>query len=75
LVRRIDDYSEIDNFNAAGRARGAWKDVRNPIKVVSWEGRAAFVDGAGMRMLRHLDVMGPRECARPIVVGSDRAPA
>jgi site-specific recombinase XerD len=78
LLRRIDDYIEIERANAAARwqSRRGWEQVRSPVRVLEWQGRSALIDNGGTRpSRRRLDVMRPGERARLVTLAADGTPA
>lgn len=78
LLRRVDDYMEIERANAAARwrARRGWERVRDPVAVLEWQSRSALIDVGGTRpSRRRLDIIPPGERARLLVIGPDNVPA
>ena len=78
LLRRIDDYRDIERPNAVARwrARRGWERTCEPIRVLEMHGRSATIDvGGGRASRRRLDVMRPRERACLVLVGTDGMPA
>jgi site-specific recombinase XerD len=78
LLRRIDDYIAIERANAVARwrARRGWDRVRGPLYVSAWQRRSVMLSAPGtMPTRRRLDVMGPGERARLVVLTADNAPA
>jgi site-specific recombinase XerD len=78
LLRRIDDYMNIERPNAVARwrARRGWQRMRDPIRVLEMHHRSVTIDGGGGRSTRRrLDVIRPRERARLVLVGTDGVPA
>jgi site-specific recombinase XerD len=78
LLRRIDDYMEIERANSAAR----WRDhrgcerIRDPIGVLDWRDRGVVIDTGGPRPgRRRLDVMPPGERARLVFLAPDGTPA
>ncbi len=74
LLRRIDDYMEIERTNSAAR----WRDhrgceqIRDPIRVLGWRDRGVSIDSGGLRPgRRRLDVMPPGERARLVILAPD----
>ena len=78
LLRRIDDYIAIERANAVvrWRVRRGWDRVRSPLYVSAWQGRSVMLGATGaMPSRRRLDVMGPGERARLVVLAPNNAPA
>lgn len=78
LLRRIDDYIDIERPNSVARwrARRVWECMCDPIRVLEMHSRSVTIDvGGGRPTRRRLDVMRPRERARLVVVGADGAPS
>jgi site-specific recombinase XerD len=77
LLRRIDDYIEIERANAVcrWRVRRGWERVRDPLGIVAFQGRGVTIDAGGARLSRRrLDVMRSGERARLVVLAPDGTP-
>ncbi len=78
LLRRIDDYMEIERANAAARwrSRRDWERLRDPVRVLDWQGHSALIAIAGSRPgRRRLDVMRPGERARLVNLAANGIPS
>jgi integrase len=77
LLRRIDDYVGIERANAVARwrVRRGWERVRDPLRMLEWQGRSVLIDTGGARpSRRRLDAMRPGERARLVVLAPDGVP-